>query len=96
MSTDDQVLEYHYPADHQYSLAHVTDDRERHEQQLADFAADDAYTTRTVVNELGSSAVYLIYANTAPDTALPEWESEDETRRHYRLCPPCGGPIAVS
>lgn len=84
MSTDDRVLEYHYPADHQYSLAHVTDDCERHEQQLADFAADDAYTTQTVVDKMGNSTVYLIYTNTAPDTALPEWETEDEIRAWLR------------
>jgi len=76
----ERVLQYHHPDDQQYSIVHVTRDQEHHKNALADLEADSTCTTRIVVDEVGGSQVYLIYTNTAPESALPEWEGEGEIR----------------
>lgn len=76
-----QVLNYHHPDDSQFSLSHVTDDRNRHEKRATELAEDESCTVRRVTENLDDTTAYLIYINTAPDTALPDLETDDDLRR---------------
>jgi len=75
--SETSVLDYHLPADTQFSLQHVTDDREVHEQAAQDLRDDD-YEVRTVEDDFGGRTALLIYAKDAPDDPLAAFDSEDE------------------
>lgn len=76
-----QVLNYHHPDDSQFSLSHVTDDRDRHNKRTTELTADESCTVRRVTESVDDTTVHLIYVNTAPDTALPDFEADDDLRQ---------------
>lgn len=72
------ILEYHHPDDQRFSLLHVTGDDDRHRRQVSDVREDDDLEYRTEEEEVDGTTAYLIYTNDAPETALPDFETEAE------------------
>lgn len=81
MTNTPPVLEYHLPEADQFSLSHVTADRDQHRSRVAALRADndaDEMAVRTMEETVDGTVAYLIYTNEAPDEALPEFDAENE------------------
>lgn len=77
-SSDASVLDYHLPSDTQFSLSHVTDDREAHNEERDRLRAVDGTDVQTREEDLAGKVAYLIYTNEAPDGVLADFDTEEE------------------
>lgn len=78
---DRPVLDYHHPDDPQFGLRHVTDDKERHQDALADLRGDadeDGIEIRTQLESVNGMTAYLVYTKEAPEEPFPEFKTDEE------------------
>lgn len=79
---DRQVLDYHLPDDPQFSLRHVTADRDRHNRQLDELDTESAASSVVDIvlreESVAGTTAYLIYTKQAPTEAFPDFEDDAE------------------
>jgi prophage maintenance system killer protein len=78
MTQSGHILNYHHPDDSQFSVQHITPERDRHESKLQELKDDDSKDVQTVREEIDGTTAHLIYTNTAPNQGLPDFNTDEE------------------